>query len=334
MAVTQNELTTALATFLATNPVRLAMRSGLSTELDLADLVVGEIALATDTLQVWICTSTGTVIPLTGLTILGYYSNAGALAAAHPTGTAGQIYAVGSAPTHTYTWGGAAWVDMGAMNDVSTFATQAQLNGKVSTTGDETIAGVKTLSSSPIVPTPTTDMQSSTKKYVDDTAGAVATETYKKVDAAGDLLYGTGADALARLALGLAGKTLQVNAGATAPEWIFPFKVGNTTRDLTAASGSVAITGVGFKPSSIILFGALDGTGVMSIAVYDGTSTYGLYSDYAKVFYGSPNASFVQASGAYQVVTVSALGADGFTLSWTKTGSPTGTLKLGYLCMR
>ena len=40
----------------------------------------------------------------------------------------------------------------------------------VKLTGDQTIAGVKTFSSSPIVPTPTTDMQTSTKKYVDDNA--------------------------------------------------------------------------------------------------------------------------------------------------------------------
>jgi hypothetical protein len=38
----------------------------------------------------------------------------------------------------------------------------------VHTSGNETVAGIKTFSSSPIVPTPTTDMQSSTKKYVDD----------------------------------------------------------------------------------------------------------------------------------------------------------------------
>ena len=35
----------------------------------------------------------------------------------------------------------------------------------------QNIAGVKTFSSSPIVPTPTTDMQVATKKYVDDNAG-------------------------------------------------------------------------------------------------------------------------------------------------------------------
>jgi hypothetical protein len=37
--------------------------------------------------------------------------------------------------------------------------------------GDQTVAGVKTFSSSPIVPTPTTDYQAATKKYVDDNGG-------------------------------------------------------------------------------------------------------------------------------------------------------------------
>ena len=40
--------------------------------------------------------------------------------------------------------------------------------GTVHKTGDETIAGVKTFTSSPIVPTPTADMQSANKKYIDD----------------------------------------------------------------------------------------------------------------------------------------------------------------------
>ena len=46
----------------------------------------------------------------------------------------------------------------------------------VNNTGDETIAGVKTFSSSPIVPTPTTDFQVATKKYVDD---KTSTEVYQ-----------------------------------------------------------------------------------------------------------------------------------------------------------
>ena len=54
-------------------------------------------------------------------------------------------------------------------NPHSVTASQA---GAVATSGDETIAGVKTFSSSPIVPTPTTDYQAATKKYVDDNAGS------------------------------------------------------------------------------------------------------------------------------------------------------------------
>lgn len=49
---------------------------------------------------------------------------------------------------------------------------KAQLDARnaenVKLTGNQTVAGVKTFSSSPIVPGPTTDTQASTKKYVDD----------------------------------------------------------------------------------------------------------------------------------------------------------------------
>ena len=52
-------------------------------------------------------------------------------------------------------------------------------------------------------------------KYVADTQNTV-------IDAAGDLVYGTAADTLGRLAIGTAGQVLQVNSGATAPEWAAP----------------------------------------------------------------------------------------------------------------
>ena len=55
------------------------------------------------------------------------------------------------------------------------------------------------------------------------------------IDAAGDLLYGTGADAASRLAIGTAGQVLQVNSGATAPEWATATSGGMTL----IASGSV-----------------------------------------------------------------------------------------------
>ena len=49
----------------------------------------------------------------------------------------------------------------------------------VKLTGDETIAGVKTFASSPIVPTPTTGTQAVSKGYVDTTIGQLSTDFYQ-----------------------------------------------------------------------------------------------------------------------------------------------------------
>ena len=51
----------------------------------------------------------------------------------------------------------------------------AEANEVVDLTTAQTVAWVKTFSSSPIVPTPTTDMEVATKKYVDDNAGGIGT---------------------------------------------------------------------------------------------------------------------------------------------------------------
>ena len=58
-----------------------------------------------------------------------------------------------------------------------TDATNVEAAWAVMNTWDETIAGVKTFSSSPIIPAPTTDLQAATKKYVDDNSGVTLTNT-------------------------------------------------------------------------------------------------------------------------------------------------------------
>lgn len=55
-------------------------------------------------------------------------------------------------------------------SNVSAIALKANDNAVVKLTGAQSVAGVKTFSESPVVPAPTTDLQASTKKYVDDTA--------------------------------------------------------------------------------------------------------------------------------------------------------------------
>lgn len=52
-------------------------------------------------------------------------------------------------------------------------AAKANDNAVVKLTGDQTVTGVKTFSSSPIIPAPTTASQPSTKKYVDDSITGV-----------------------------------------------------------------------------------------------------------------------------------------------------------------
>lgn len=62
------------------------------------------------------------------------------------------------------------WVSLYAY-DVASKTINALTNDTVKLTGNQTIAGVKTFSSSPIVPTPTADTQAANKAYVDSASG-------------------------------------------------------------------------------------------------------------------------------------------------------------------
>ena len=61
------------------------------------------------------------------------------------------------------------------------------------------------------------------------------------ITTAGDLLYGTAADTVARLGIGTAGQVLKVNSGATAPEWGAAAAGGANWSLLN--SGGTALTG-------------------------------------------------------------------------------------------
>jgi hypothetical protein len=110
---------------------------------------------------------------------------------------------------------------------------EGEINTKVDTTtfdaetvkltGNQTVDGVKTFSSSPVVPTPTTDMQASTKKYVDDIAiagspdasttakGIVEIATRTEINAK----TGTGSTGAILVVPASLAPTFEVTAGAT-----------------------------------------------------------------------------------------------------------------------
>lgn len=166
--------------------------------------------------------------------------------------------------------------------------------------------------------------------------------THKKLtvgsDADGDMYY-RASSALARLAKGAANYKLFMNAGATAPEWASGISTISATRDLTADSGDVAYTGVGFKPSAIIAIAVINATSCMSIGFSVGLAEHCLY-DYFPAYtdgYGNGQDTLIYAyptTGDSQYAIVKTLDADGFTLTWTKTNTPEGTLALRFLCFR
>ncbi|MBW2606148.1 MAG: hypothetical protein JRD05_00785 [Deltaproteobacteria bacterium] len=157
--------------------------------------------------------------------------------------------------------------------------------------------------------------------------------------AAGDLVKGTGNDTADILSIGSANDKLFVNAAGTTVEYDHGLYAGSNTYDLTTASGTQAITGVGFKPSAILIQGAIISVAdLFSTSYHQNGSTdggIGQRVEAAGVRMSVHAGVEIQtAAGSYQYGTVTAYGADGFTISWTKAGTPTGTLTYKYICFR
>lgn len=112
-------------------------------------------------------------------------------------------------------------------------------------------------------------------------------------------------------------------------------KLITSTRDMTAANGDVAYTGVGFTPTAIIAMAGAVGTD-LAIGVSDSAlGEMGVNQDGAGNSIASATAILTMGtSGTTQVAVVKSYDADGFTLTWTKAGSPTGTATLIFLCFR
>ena len=108
------------------------------------------------------------------------------------------------------------------------------------------------------------------------------------------------------------------------------------TRDTTVASGTQAVTGIGFKPKAVIFIGNEPSTLEWSLGYDIGTAR----------FVTTRTPTVYETSVSYSIYDTEALGAteydglissfdvDGFTVTWTKVGSPTGTYEIFALCLR
>ena len=113
------------------------------------------------------------------------------------------------------------------------------------------------------------------------------------------------------------------------------FYLGSLSRDTSAASDSVAYTGVGFAPKAVLFFGAVAGTTKVSWGMSNAStdqaiarvgSNYDTYSSQAIVSFDS--------AGNETNGQLTSLDSDGFTISWTKTGAPSGTMTVFYMAFR
>lgn len=140
---------------------------------------------------------------------------------------------------------------------------------------------------------------------------------------------------------GTAGQLLKSNGDGTtswinAPSSSISYKTGSLTRNI-ATTGTQAITGLGFQPRLIIFSGGIDQSTKSSFGAScnsdfrtasNNGGTTGSFTT------GSAFAALIMQDGSnYAQAAVTSKDSDGFTLTWSKTGSPTGTATLFYIAL-
>lgn len=162
-------------------------------------------------------------------------------------------------------------------------------------------------------------------------------------DAQGDIFYRSSAGTIARLAPGTSGQFLKTQGAAANPTWGtvstgLSSQIITSTRDMAGTTGSVSYTGVGFKPTAIQCFIGINGSSKMSWGFSDSAITSGgknVERDQDGSFYHNNGICLVSVTGTdYQSASITSYEADGFILSWVKTGSPTGTATLVFICFK
>lgn len=115
------------------------------------------------------------------------------------------------------------------------------------------------------------------------------------------------------------------------------FKIIAATKDMAAATADVAYTGVGFKPAAIIAMAAINSTVEYSMGFADAGGTTGNLYDGSSSANMAVDGNFLTlwaAAGGAQTGTLKSLDSDGFTMTWTKYLTPTGTVTIRFICFR
>ena len=208
-------------------------------------------------------------------------------------------------------------LSIGATDEIDLTATAVDLNGTLN------VSGVATFQSTPVFPDGSLaladlDIDGGTEIG----AAIVDADLFIADDGAG----GTNRKVLA--------SRLKTYAGSS-------FKIGTFSRAVTVADGDQAVTGVGFQPSHLIFHGNINGiTGAFSVGMDDGTTRSCHIQDgnTAGLFVNGSNTTNISMgvrdlgdnTGYSYEGYVASLDADGFTVTWDRLSTPSGTLIITY----
>jgi len=153
----------------------------------------------------------------------------------------------------------------------------------------------------------------------------------------GDIIFGSAANVLSKLSPSTAGMFLKTLGAGANPLWSFSpnFKISFVSRDETVASGTQSEVSMGFRPRFIMFFGANSTSQRHYFGMSDATNQFCMYTFDITQYMANDSSKCIRTNSAtnFNTATV-AFDADGFTLTWVKTGSPTGTMNAFYLAFQ
>lgn len=115
------------------------------------------------------------------------------------------------------------------------------------------------------------------------------------------------------------------------------FTVGYISRDVSL-TGTQESPSIGFTPKGVIFFGAVAAASMYSFGM-DATSgtpmtIHGTSTTVPTMSLDGDDSINITTGAAYTEAHVTTWGSDTFTITWVKTGSPTGTAYIGYFALR